>query len=69
MIEVISKFFFFWQLFKIINNIILITIGKYININIKNFIYNKVIYFLNSNNVVKIFLLPHNSINILKKFV
>lgn len=57
-IEIISKSFFFYQPLKIGNNIIFVTVKRYSNTDIENLICSKVVYYLNCNNLARIFVLP-----------
>lgn len=48
---IIFEPFFFYQLLKIVINIMSITIEEYSNINIRNLMYGEVVYHPNSNNL------------------
>lgn len=47
----------------------LVIIREYPNIDIKNFMQNKVVYCLNNNNLAKTLILIYNNTNILKKLI
>lgn len=60
---------FFYQLPKIVSNIVPVTVKGYSNTDIRNSIHIEVIYCLNSNNPARTFVSPHNGTNTSKKFV